>query len=100
MEKREIYIVEGDLPLGSAKLSRDAEYQGIMPVRGKILNCQGGLRPFFKKAIITDLIRAGCGVEIQNKHVKDRQPLTWNNPVEQGGHLHRWRRGTASRSGR
>ena len=39
VDKREIYIVEGDSALGSVKLARDSEYQGIMPVRGKILNC-------------------------------------------------------------
>ena len=38
VSKREIYIVEGDSALGACKLSRDAEFQGIMPVRGKILN--------------------------------------------------------------
>ena len=73
VEKREIYIVEGDSALGSVKLSRDAEYQGIMPVRGKILNClKADYARIFKSEIITDLIRVlGCGVEIQNKHVKD-----------------------------
>ena len=72
-EKREIYIVEGDSALGSVKLSRDAEYQGIMPVRGKILNClKADYARIFKSDIITDLIRVlGCGVEVQNRHVKD-----------------------------
>ena len=72
-ELTEIYIVEGDSALGSVKLSRDAEYQGIMPVRGKILNClKADYARIFKSEIITDLIRVlGCGVEIQNKHVKD-----------------------------
>ncbi|MBR5471498.1 MAG: DNA topoisomerase [Oscillibacter sp.] len=87
-EKREIYIVEGDSALGSVKLSRDAEYQGIMPVRGKILNClKADYARIFKSDIITDLIRVlGCGVEVQNKHVKGVAPfdlgnLRWNKVV-------------------
>ena len=81
VEKREIYIVEGDSALGSVKLSRDAEYQGIMPVRGKILNClKADYARIFKSEIITDLIRVlGCGVEIQNKHVKDLAAFDLNN---------------------
>ena len=87
-EKREIYIVEGDSALGSVKLSRDAEYQGIMPVRGKILNClKADYARIFKSEIITDLIKVlGCGVEVQNKHVKDMTAfdlgnLRWNKVV-------------------
>ena len=54
-DKREIYIVEGDSALGSVKLSRDAEFQGIMPVRGKILNClKADYGRIFKSEIITD----------------------------------------------
>ena len=73
VEKREIYIVEGDSALGSVKLSRDAEFQGIMPVRGKILNClKADYERIFKSDIITDLIRVlGCGVEVQTKKSKD-----------------------------
>ena len=87
-EKREIYIVEGDSALGSVKLSRDAEYQGIMPVRGKILNClKADYARIFKSDIIMDLIRVlGCGVEVQNKHVKNMSAfdignLRWNKVV-------------------
>jgi DNA gyrase subunit B len=71
--KREIYIVEGDSALGACKLSRDAEYQGIMPVRGKILNClKADYDKIFKNEIITDLLKVlGCGVEVSNKHSKD-----------------------------
>ncbi len=72
-ERREIYIVEGDSALGSVKLARDSEYQGIMPIRGKILNClKADYARIFKSEIITDLIKVlGCGVEVSSKHAKD-----------------------------
>ena len=72
-EKRELYIVEGDSAMGAVKLSRDAEFQGIMPVRGKFLNClKADYARIFKSEIITDLLRVmGCGVEVKDKHVKD-----------------------------
>jgi len=86
--KREIYIVEGDSALGSVKTSRDAEFQGIMPVRGKILNClKADYDRIFKSEIITDLIKVlGCGVEIQSKHAKDMsafslENLRWNKII-------------------
>ena len=88
VSRREIYIVEGDSALGSVKLSRDAEFQGIMPVRGKILNClKADYARIFKSEIITDLIRVlGCGVEVQTKKAKDLsafdlQNLRWNKVV-------------------
>ena len=72
-ERRELYIVEGDSALGSVKLSRDAEFQGIMPVRGKILNClKADFGKIFKSEIITDLLKVlGCGVEVHDKRAKD-----------------------------
>ncbi len=72
-EKREIYIVEGDSALGACKLGRDANFQGIMPVRGKILNClKADYDKIFKSDIIVDLLKVlGCGVEIKSKHNKD-----------------------------
>lgn len=86
--RREIYIVEGDSALGSVKLSRDAEFQGIMPVRGKILNClKADYERIFKSDIITDLIRVlGCGVEVQTKKAKDLTSfdlanLRWNKVI-------------------
>ncbi len=68
--KRELYIVEGDSALGSTKLGRDAEFQAIIPVRGKILNClKAEYDKIFKNDIITDLLKVlGCGVEIQTKN--------------------------------
>ena len=87
-QKREIYIVEGDSALGACKLSRDAEFQGIMPVRGKILNClKADYIRIFKSDIITDLIKVlGCGVEVKDKHVKDISSfdlgnLRWNKVI-------------------
>lgn len=73
VSKRELYIVEGDSALGACMLGRDAEFQGIMPVRGKILNClKANYEKIFKSDIITDLLRViGCGVEIKTKHNKD-----------------------------
>ena len=73
VERREIYIVEGDSALGACKQSRDAEFQGLMPVRGKILNCLKADYPrIFKSDVITDLMKVlGCGVEVGGKLVKD-----------------------------
>ncbi len=73
IDKRELYIVEGDSALGACKLGRDAEFQAIIPVRGKILNClKADYDKIFKSEIIIDLLRVlGCGVEISTKHNKD-----------------------------
>ena len=85
---RELYIVEGDSALGSVKLGRDSEFQGIMPVRGKILNClKADYGRIFKSEIITDLLRViGCGVEVREKKVKDLPEfdlanLRWNKII-------------------
>ena len=87
--RREVYIVEGDSALGSVKLSRDAEFQGIMPIRGKILNClKVDYKRIFASEIITDLMKVlGCGVEIAGKGVAknlgefDLNNLRWNKVV-------------------
>lgn len=86
--KRELYIVEGDSALGSVKLARDSEYQAIMPVRGKILNClKAGYDKIFKSEIITNLLKVlGCGVEVQSKANKELSnfsidSLRWNKVV-------------------
>ncbi len=88
LSKREIYIVEGDSALGSCKLGRDAEFQAIMPVRGKILNClKADYDSIFKNEIIVDLLKVlGCGVEIKSKHNKelntfDLDNLRWNKVI-------------------
>ena len=88
VERSELYIVEGDSALGSVKMARDGEFQAIMPVRGKILNClKADYAKIFKSDIITDLLKVlGCGVEVKDKHVKDLSAfdldaLRWNKIV-------------------
>ncbi|HHX18253.1 MAG TPA: DNA topoisomerase [Clostridium sp.] len=81
IEKRELYIVEGDSALGACKLGRDAEFQAIIPVKGKILNClKAEYDSIFKNDIIIDLLKVlGCGVEIKTKSNKDFNTFDINN---------------------
>ena len=81
VSEREIYIVEGDSALGACKLSRDAQFQAIIPVRGKILNClKAEYDKIFKNEIITDIIKVlGCGVELGGKKGKDRSNFDLGN---------------------
>lgn len=81
VSKRELYIVEGDSALGSCKLGRNSEFQAIMPVRGKILNClKADYEKIFKSDIIVDLMRVlGCGVEISTKHNKNLNTFDMDN---------------------
>ena len=85
---RELFIVEGDSALGSCKLARDSEFQAIIPVRGKILNClKAEYDKVFKNEIITNLIKVlGCGVEVKSKANKDLSNfdldnLRWNKVI-------------------
>lgn len=79
--RRELYIVEGDSAMGAVKQSRDSEFQAIMPIRGKILNClKADYARIFKSEIITDLIRVmGCGVELGGSHNKDLASFNLDN---------------------
>ena len=88
ISKRELYIVEGDSALGSCKMGRDAEFQAIIPVRGKILNClKAEYDTIFKSEIIVDLLKVlGCGVEIKSRHNKslstfDLENLRWDKII-------------------
>lgn len=88
VSERELYIVEGDSALGSCKLARDAQFQAIMPVRGKILNClKSEYDKIFKNEIVTDLLKVlGCGVEVKSKSNKnlsnfDMNNLRWNKII-------------------
>ncbi|MFE3743157.1 type IIA DNA topoisomerase subunit B [Streptomyces sp. NPDC059134] len=58
VDRSELFIVEGDSALGTAKLARNSEFQALLPIRGKILNVQ--------KASVTDMLKnAECGAIIQ-----------------------------------
>ncbi|MBP3691910.1 MAG: DNA topoisomerase, partial [Clostridia bacterium] len=88
MALRELFIVEGDSALGSCKLARDPNFQAIMPVRGKILNClKAEYDKVFKSEIITDLLKVlGCGVEVKSKANKNLsnfslESLRWNKII-------------------
>ncbi len=88
ISRREVYIVEGDSALGACKLGRDSEFQAIIPIRGKILNClKADYNKIFASEIIVDLLKVlGCGVEIKSKHNKDLNSfdlsnLRWNKII-------------------
>ena len=88
LSRRELYIVEGDSALGSVKMARDADFQAVIPVRGKILNClKADYNRIFKNEIITDIIKLlGCGVEVKTKANKELSSfnldgLRWNKIV-------------------
>ena len=79
--ERELFIVEGDSALGSCKQARDPNFQAVMPIRGKILNClKADYARIFKSDIITDLLKVlGCGVEVTAKANKDLASFDLNN---------------------
>ena len=88
VSQREIFIVEGDSALGACKQARDPNFQAIMPIRGKILNClKADYDKIFKSEIITDLIKVlGCGVQVKSKANKDLSTfdmnlLRWNKVI-------------------
>ena len=88
VNERELFIVEGDSALGACKQARDPNFQAIIPIRGKILNClKADYNKIFKSDIITDLIKVlGCGVQIKAKANKDLASfdinlLRWNKVI-------------------
>ncbi len=88
VSERELFIVEGDSALGACKQARNPDFQAIIPLRGKILNClNADYDKIFKNEIITDLLKVlGCGVEVKSKANKDissfnMDSLRWNKII-------------------
>lgn len=88
VKERELFIVEGDSALGACKQARNPDFQAIIPIRGKILNClKADYDKIFKNDIITDLLKVlGCGVEVKTKSNKnlsvfDINLLRWNKVI-------------------
>ncbi len=86
--ERELFIVEGDSALGACKQARNPDFQAIIPIRGKILNClKADYDKIFKSEIITDLLKVlGCGVEVKSKANKDLssfdlEQLRWSKVI-------------------
>lgn len=81
VNRRELFIVEGDSALGACKQARDSEFQAVIPVRGKILNClKSEYEKIFKSEIITDLLKVlGCGVEVHAKGMKNMSTFSMDN---------------------
>ncbi len=86
-ELREVYIVEGDSAMSSCKLGRNADFQAIIPIRGKTLNCmKSSYDKIFASDIIIDLLKViGCGVEVKSKKSDvsafDYNALKWNKII-------------------
>ncbi|MDD4413645.1 MAG: toprim domain-containing protein [Oscillospiraceae bacterium] len=88
VQERELFIVEGKSAMGACIQARNPNFQGIIPLRGKILNClKAEYNKIFKNEIITDLIKVlGCGVEVKSKANKDLatfdiEQLRWNKII-------------------
>ena len=88
VDSRELFIVEGDSAKGACVQARNPDFQAIMPIRGKILNClKVDYDRIFKSDIITDLLRVlGCGVEVKSKANKnlatfDLDALRWSKII-------------------
>ncbi len=71
--RRELFIVEGKSAMGAVVQARDSEFQAVIPVRGKILNClKAEFDKIFKSEIIVNLLKIlGCGVEVRSKSNKN-----------------------------
>ena len=71
MERSELFIVEGDSALGTAKLARNSEFQALLPIRGKILNVQkasvGDMLKNAECASIIQVVGAGSGPHLRHR---------------------------------
>ena len=87
VEERELFIVEGDSALGACKQARDPNFQAIIPIRGKILNClKSDVNKILNSEIIVDLVKVlGCGAVLSDSKKKmssfNMENLKWNKII-------------------
>ena len=91
IERNELFIVEGDSALGTAKLARDSEYQALLPIRGKILNVQkASLADMLKNtecASIIQVIGGGSGRTFDLDSVRYGKVIIMTDADVDGAHI-------------
>ena len=90
-ERTELFIVEGDSALGTAKMARDAEFQALLPIRGKILNVQkASLAEMLKNtecASIIQVIGAGSGRSFDLEQARYGRVILMSDADVDGAHI-------------
>ncbi len=90
-DRSELFIVEGDSALGTAKLARDSEFQALLPIRGKILNVQkASLSDMLKNAecaAIIQVIGAGSGASFALDAARYQRAILMSDADVDGAHI-------------
>jgi DNA gyrase subunit B len=90
-DRSELFIVEGDSALGTAKLARDSEFQALLPIRGKILNVQkASLADMLKNAecaAIIQVIGAGSGASFDLDAARYQRVIMMSDADVDGAHI-------------
>jgi DNA gyrase subunit B len=90
-DRSELFIVEGDSALGTAKLARDSEFQALLPIRGKILNVQkSSLADMLKNAecaAIIQVIGAGSGSSFDLDSARYQRVIFMADADVDGAHI-------------
>jgi DNA gyrase subunit B len=90
-DRSELFIVEGDSALGTAKLARDSEFQALLPIRGKILNVQkASLSDMLKNAecaAIIQVIGAGSGASFDLDAARYQRVIVLSDADVDGAHI-------------
>jgi DNA gyrase subunit B len=90
-DRSELFIVEGDSALGTAKLARDSEFQALLPIRGKILNVQkSSLADMLKNAecaAIIQVLGAGSGSTFDLDSARYQRVILMSDADVDGAHI-------------
>jgi DNA gyrase subunit B len=90
-DRSELFIVEGDSALGTAKLARDSEFQALLPIRGKILNVQkASLADMLKNAecaAIIQVLGAGSGAAFDLDSARYQRVIMMSDADVDGAHI-------------